>query len=103
MLSEASPTFESWLYLAFQCCRGQLAESAQTLTQRSFNRAQVVLLVIDALEASQKSGVTRREMTLASNVIGEGRALIVLLNKYDAVPEHLKLGVSEHYDSSLLK
>ena len=75
-------------------CRGQLAESAQTLTQRSFNRAQVVLLMIDALTASQKDGVTRRELALASNVIAEGRALVVLMNKFDAVPDHLKLEVT---------
>ena len=80
--------------LIAQCCRGQLAESAQTLTQRSFNRAQIVLLVIDALAASEKRGVTRRELALASNVIAEGRALIVLLNKYDAVPNNLKLEVN---------
>lgn len=49
--------------------------------------------MIDALSASQKEGVTRRELALASNVIAEGRALIVLLNKFDAVPDELKLQV----------
>ena len=55
-----------------------------------------MLLLIDAVAASEKGGVTRRELTLASNVIAEGRALIVLLNKYDAVPDHLKLEVICH-------
>lgn len=52
-----------------------------------------MLLVVDALAASEKGGVTRRELALASSVVAEGRALIVLINKYDAVVDSLKLQV----------
>ena len=68
--------------------RGELAEEAQLQTQRSYNRAQVVLLVVDALAAENlEHGLTRRELALASKVISEGRALMVALNKLDALPQ----------------
>ena len=48
--------------------------------------------MVDALAASklESMNMTRTELALASNVINEGRALVVLLNKIDAVPANLR-------------
>jgi len=73
--------------------RGKLAESAQELTERSYNRAHVVLLVIDATRVQENGGMTRRELALATNVVGEGRALLVALNKLDALEDLVRLEV----------
>jgi predicted GTPase len=74
-------------------CRGKLAESAQELTERSYNRAHIVLLVIDATMVKDNGGMTRRELALATNVVGEGRALVVALNKLDALEDLERLEV----------
>ncbi|BAY90383.1 MULTISPECIES: ribosome biogenesis GTPase Der [unclassified Tolypothrix] len=47
---------------------------------KAIRRADVVLMVIDALD-----GVTEQDQKLAGRVIDEGRACIVVVNKWDAV------------------
>ena len=37
--------------------------------------------------AAHTQGLTRRDLALASKVVQEGRALLILLNKLDALPE----------------
>lgn len=47
---------------------------------KAIRRADVVLLVIDALD-----GVTEQDQKLAGRIIDEGRACIIVVNKWDAV------------------
>jgi predicted GTPase len=51
--------------------------------------AQVVLLVADAQQAAGPGarGLARKDLALASKIVGEGRALLILLNKLDALPQ----------------
>ncbi|MEN9207455.1 MAG: ribosome biogenesis GTPase Der [Gloeomargarita sp. GMQP_bins_120] len=49
---------------------------------KAIRRADVVLLVLDITE-----GVTDQDLKLAGRVIKEGRACVVLANKWDAVPD----------------
>src|SRR5690606_28079156 len=56
---------------------------------RVIRMAEVVVLVIDALETFEK-----QDLAIASHVINEGRALVIVVNKWDAVTnrqETLKL------------
>lgn len=47
---------------------------------KAINRADVVLFVIDVLD-----GVTEQDLKLAGRIIDEGRAVIIIVNKWDAV------------------
>ncbi len=47
---------------------------------KAIRRADVVLMVIDALD-----GVTEQDQKLAGRILEEGRACIVVVNKWDAV------------------
>jgi GTP-binding protein len=47
---------------------------------KAISRADVVLLVLDALD-----GVTEQDQKLAGRIIDEGRACIVVMNKWDAI------------------
>lgn len=47
---------------------------------KAIRRADVVLLVIDALD-----GVTDQDMKLAGRILDEGRAAVVVVNKWDAI------------------
>jgi GTP-binding protein len=49
---------------------------------KAINRADVVLMVIDALD-----GVTDQDQKLANRAMEEGRACIIVVNKWDAVEE----------------
>lgn len=51
-------------------------------TERSVQFAQVVALLLDATE-----GPAKQDLTIARHVIDEGRALIMVLNKWDAVAD----------------
>ena len=69
--------------------RGVVA--GQTLAQGShqMRMAQAVVLVLDgeALMAGDRS-LSRPEIALAATVVAEGRALIAVINKLDAVAPH---------------
>ena len=62
----------------------QIVEKVEQLSVsdslRVIRFAQVVLLVLDATEAFEK-----QDITIASHVVKEGRALVVVLNKWDLV------------------
>jgi GTP-binding protein len=47
---------------------------------KAINRADVVLFVLDVLD-----GVTEQDLKLAGRIIDEGRAVIIIVNKWDAV------------------
>mmetsp|Transcript_15002 Transcript_15002/g.25666 ORF Transcript_15002/g.25666 Transcript_15002/m.25666 type:complete len:609 (-) Transcript_15002:688-2514(-) len=49
---------------------------------KAIRRADVVLLVIDALD-----GVTDQDQKLANRIAAEGRACVIVVNKWDAIPE----------------
>ncbi len=51
-------------------------------TIRAIQYAQIVVLVLDANE-----GLEKQDLTIASKVIDEGRALIIAMNKWDAVDD----------------
>lgn len=62
-----------------------LENQSVAATQRVIRLAQVVVLVVDAL-----LGVEKQDLTIAAQVAAEGRVLIVVLNKWDAVKEQSK-------------
>lgn len=55
-------------------------------TQRSINFAEVVVLVIDATCPFEK-----QDLTIAYDIVSEGRALVLALNKWDLVEDKTKL------------
>jgi GTPase len=61
---------------------------------KAINRADVVLLVIDAVE-----GVTEQDQKLAGRILEEGRACIVIMNKWDAIEEKDTYTMLEHMKS----
>jgi GTPase len=58
---------------------------------KAIDRADVVLLVLDALE-----GVTEQDQKLAGRILEEGRACIVVMNKWDAIEEKDTYTMLEH-------
>lgn len=66
--------------------RAQLKDAvlrdAQEETLRAIRFASVVVVLMDALQAFEK-----QDLTLVQNVIDEGRALVIGLNKWDCVPD----------------
>lgn len=82
--------------------KARIYEKVETLsasdTIRSIKFAQVVALVIDANE-----GLEKQDLTIARNVIDEGRALILVINKWDAVEDRAKAlsGVEDRLMKSL--
>lgn len=82
--------------------KARVNEKVETLsasdTLRSINFAQVVALVIDANE-----GLEKQDLTIARNVIDEGRALVLVVNKWDAVEDRAKTlaGVEDRLTKSL--
>mmetsp|Transcript_10873 Transcript_10873/g.25831 ORF Transcript_10873/g.25831 Transcript_10873/m.25831 type:complete len:559 (+) Transcript_10873:170-1846(+) len=66
---------------------GAVAKLASLDRQRSIRFAHTVALVVDAEAAARDAeGVTRRELSMASDVVEEGRGLLLVLNKLDLVP-----------------
>jgi GTP-binding protein len=51
-------------------------------TRRAIDFAEVVVLVIEA-----ETGLEKQDLTIARQVVEEGRALIIALNKWDACPD----------------
>ena len=81
----------------YVACSGKLAEQAQLQTQRSYNRAHIILLVIDALTVQQgHHGLLKRELALVRDIVKEGRAIVVLLNKVDTVEPGRLLEVASY-------
>ena len=62
-----------------------MAQQTQHQGQRSMHMAAVVLLLVNAQELKCKqAGLSKRDLALASDVIAEGRALLIVANKLDA-------------------
>lgn len=59
---------------------------------RAIRLAQVVILVVDAADAFEK-----QDVQIAAHVLDEGRALVVAINKWDAVADKKKLLESIEY------
>lgn len=56
--------------------------------QHSMHMAAVVLLLVNAqVMHSKRKGLTKHELALATDVINEGRALMLVVNKLDACTE----------------
>lgn len=63
----------------------KLEKISVTSTLRSYRHADAVVLVIDA--SSLECGfIEKQDITLASNVLKDGKALVVAFNKYDKTP-----------------
>lgn len=67
-------------------------------TLRTIRFAQVVVLTMDAV-----SGLEKQDLTIARMVIEEGRALVILLNKWDLVEDRKKAmrNVTDRLETSL--
>ena len=66
-------------------CRGAVAGLTMQQGQHSMHMAAVVLLLVNAeVMHSKRKGLTKHELALASDVINEGRALMLVVNKLDA-------------------
>ena len=70
--------------------RARVTEKLESLsaadTQRAIRYAQVVVLTIDATQ-----GLERQDLTIARQVTDEGRALLLAVNKWDAVEDRAKV------------
>lgn len=65
--------------------------------QRSMHMAALVVLLVNAEDILQRgAGVSKRELALASDVISEGRALLVVANKLDACSQEERIQVRLH-------
>ena len=63
----------------------KLEKISVTSTLRSYRHADAVVLVVDA--SSLECGfIERQDITLASNILNDGKALIIAFNKYDKTP-----------------
>ena len=62
--------------------KGFLEKTSVTLTLQTIRRAQVTLLVVDAME-----GFTSQDAKLVHLVLEEGKPLIIVINKKDLIPE----------------
>ena len=72
-----------------------VAEQTLQQGQRSMHMAAVVMLLVSAEEVRGDGvGVSKRELALASDVVKEGRALLVVANKLDAcsAQERIEVG-----------
>ncbi|RJF86884.1 ribosome biogenesis GTPase Der [Oleomonas cavernae] len=64
---------------------GKLEKLSAGDTIRAVKFAEVVILLIDAIQ-----GMDRQDLVIADRAIYEGRALVIALNKWDAVEDHSK-------------
>ncbi|KAA6417474.1 MAG: GTPase Der-like, partial [Trebouxia sp. A1-2] len=75
---------------------GAVAEQTLQQGQRSMHMAAVVVLLVSAEDVRDRgAGVSKRELALASDVIKEGRALLIVANKLDACSEDERSAVME--------
>jgi GTP-binding protein len=77
---------------------GKLEGLSSTDTLRAIKYAQVVVLVIDGT-----LGLEKQDLTIARNVVDEGRALVLAINKWDIVNDRRKcLGeINDRLETSL--
>ncbi|KAI7838297.1 hypothetical protein COHA_007867 [Chlorella ohadii] len=66
---------------------GAVAEQTVAEAKSVMQFVHVVALLVDAQRALElREGLTHREVTLASDVVSEGRLLLIVANKLDAMP-----------------
>ena len=58
-------------------------------TQAALDRSDVAFLVIDAVD-----GVTKQDQALAGDILDAGRALVIVVNKWDLIIERWKHDLS---------
>ena len=77
---------------------GKLETLSAADTMRAVKYAHVVVLLIDAME-----GLEKQDLTIAKHVIDQGRALVLGVNKWDAVPDRAKAmaGIRDRLMTSL--
>ncbi|DBA81670.1 TPA: hypothetical protein ACH3X1_007420 [Trebouxia sp. C0004] len=79
---------------------GAVAEQTLQQGQRSMHMAAVVVLLVNAEDVRDRgAGVSKRELALASDVIKEGRALLIVANKLDACSDNERSAVMERIHS----
>jgi hypothetical protein len=67
---------------------GAVAGEALQQARRSLNYANVVILMADAqVSLRAGGGLSKRELTLAAQIVREGRAILIALNKLDLLTE----------------
>jgi GTP-binding protein len=80
--------------------RGKVRETVEKFSivkaLQAITDAHVVVLLIDAQE-----GVTEQDMTLLGEILQQGRALVVAINKWDGLPEEQKDKVRREVDRQL--
>lgn len=82
-------------------CRGAVAQLTLQQGQRSMHMAAVVVLLVNAEEIRERgAGVSKRELALATDVINEGRALLIVANKLDACSLDERMQVILHLAAS---
>ncbi len=85
----------TWFEFCHCVLRGAVAEQTLQQGQRSMHMAAVVVLLVNAEDVRDRgAGVSKRELALASDVIKEGRALLIVANKLDACSEDERSAVS---------
>ena len=71
-----------------------MAEQTQREGQRSMHMAAVVVLLVNAQVLRDKqAGLSKHELALASDVLAEGRALLIVANKLDACSDAERIQV----------
>ncbi|GMH33061.1 hypothetical protein BSKO_00895 [Bryopsis sp. KO-2023] len=83
---------------------GKLAFVSQHKAKDSMNFCHVVVLVVDVAAAMENSLIMlRRELSLAGEILEEGRNLVVVLNKIDAVPPDARKRIQDEFPSKVSK
>mmetsp|Transcript_2748 Transcript_2748/g.9301 ORF Transcript_2748/g.9301 Transcript_2748/m.9301 type:complete len:556 (+) Transcript_2748:2-1669(+) len=85
---------------------GKPAMLSGMAAERSMQRAHVVLMIVDAEEAATRAKhgwLTKPELGLAQEVFAEGRALVVLANKLDALPAAMREGTVAGIQATIAK
>ncbi len=77
---------------------GRLESLSAADTRRAIRYAQVCVLVLDAAD-----GLEKQDLTIARNIVEEGRALVLAVNKWDAVADRPRTlaRITERLETSL--
>jgi GTP-binding protein len=76
--------------------RGVAEKFSVVQTLQSLDRAQIVLLVVDA-----RDSITEQDLTLLGLVLDSGRALAILVNKWDGLEEDVRARIKSELDRRL--
>lgn len=94
-----------WMRRAKAMRIGDLSGLSMLETRRSIRNAHVVALLVDAtrgMDTFKRRGMlVRTELSLANVAIQEGKALVVVANKLDALPVKARKEATEHIASAV--